>query len=77
MARSKKPAPPKAKQAKKPAKKPIEQYEHKDKTRANNPPVGRSPGTVVMRRQRAMVFADVWTTKTLSSIRLENATSRQ
>jgi hypothetical protein len=34
MSRSKSPGP------KKPAKKPIENYEHKDKQRANNPPVG-------------------------------------
>jgi len=37
MARSKTPGPGKPRKA---AKKPIEQYEHKDKRRVNNPPVG-------------------------------------
>jgi hypothetical protein len=41
MAKSKKPGSGKAGMpAKKAAKKPIEQYQHKDKQRANNPPVG-------------------------------------
>jgi len=37
MPRAKKPG---RKKASKPAKKPIEQYQHKDKQRVNNPPVG-------------------------------------
>ena len=50
MAKAKKPTP-------KSSKKPIEQYDHADKTRKNNPPVGQvTPDTD--RIGRGMLFKD-------------------
>lgn len=50
----------KTKKIKSVSQKPIEQYEHKDKQRLNNPPVGLVPTTVDRRKRNTI------TTRTLT-----------